>query len=53
MFIVRDGVDAAVSASQRWSAALDLPYLAKKTRYVPVSDLPYYASRYAVARCIG
>ena len=50
VFIVRDGVDAAVSASQRWSAALDLPYLAKKTRYVPVSDLPYYASRYAAAR---
>ena len=50
VFIVRDGVDAAVSASQRWSAALDLPYLAKKARYVPVSDLPYYASRYAAAR---
>lgn len=50
VFIVRDGVDAAVSASQRWSAALDIPYLAKKARYVPVSDLPYYASRYAVTR---
>jgi hypothetical protein len=44
--IVRDGRDVAVSASERWTATLDIPYILKKARYVPASDLPYYASRY-------
>lgn len=46
LFIRRDGLDAVGSAMQRWKAPLDLPYLARKARFVPVSDLPYYASRY-------
>ncbi len=44
--IVRDGRDVAVSAAQRWKAPLDLGYIAKKAKYVPVSDLPYYATKY-------
>jgi hypothetical protein len=44
--IVRDGRDVAVSAAQRWNAPLDLYYIAKKAKYVPLSDLPYYATKY-------
>lgn len=50
VYIVRDGVDAAASATDRWRAPLDIPYLAKKVRFVPVQDLPRYAVRYASAR---
>lgn len=48
--IVRDGRDVAVSAAERWKAPLDIPYLAKKARYIPRSDLPYYASKYLWSR---
>lgn len=44
--IIRDGRDVVVSAQKRWTASLDIPYLAKKARFVPLRDLPYYASRY-------
>jgi hypothetical protein len=46
IFIVRDGVDAVGSALARWTAKLDVPYILKKVRYVPPTDLPYYAFRY-------
>jgi hypothetical protein len=46
IFLVRDGRDVTVSAMRHWRAALDIPYLAKKARYVPPADLPYYALRY-------
>jgi hypothetical protein len=46
VFLVRDGRDVVASALKRWQAPLDLPYLYKKARYVPISDFPYYASRY-------
>jgi hypothetical protein len=46
LFIVRDGIDAATSASRRWHAGLDLPYLVKKARFVPSSDVPYYCFRF-------
>jgi len=46
IFIVRDGVDVAGSATIRWKAKLDIPYLFKKVRYVPIVDLPYYGFRY-------
>ena len=48
--IIRDGRDVACSAKERWTAKLDLPYLMKKARYVPLRDLPYYASKYAWSR---
>ena len=44
--IIRDGRDAAASALIRWNAGLDIGYLMKKARYVPIGDVPYYASRY-------
>lgn len=46
IFIHRDGLDASGSSMKRWKAELDIPYLIKKTRFVPQMDLPYYASRY-------
>lgn len=50
IFIVRDGLDAIASASLRWRAKLDLPYLLKKLRYVPLSDIPFYGMEYMKAR---
>ncbi len=50
IFLVRDGRDVTVSAMRRWRAALDIPYLAKKARYVPLADLPYYGFRYFANR---
>ncbi|TDY02693.1 sulfotransferase family protein [Thiohalophilus thiocyanatoxydans] len=46
LFIRRDGLDAVGSAMKRWKAELDIPYLMRKARFVPLSDLPYYGGRY-------
>jgi len=48
--IIRDGRDVAASAALRWNASLDIGYLLKKARFVPKSDLFYYASSYFKAR---
>ena len=50
IFIVRDGIDSVGSATLRWKAKLDIPYILKKVRYVPMGDLPYYAVRYLGSR---
>lgn len=44
--IERDPVDAVASAMKRWRAPLETNYLAAKARFVPPTDLPYYALRY-------
>jgi hypothetical protein len=44
--IIRDGRSAVSSAMKRWRASLDLKYVAKKARYIPARDVPYYAYRY-------
>jgi hypothetical protein len=44
LFIYRDGRDAVASAMKRWVAPLDLPYILKKARYVPLADAPYYGA---------
>jgi len=44
--IVRSGIDVVASARQRWRASVDPRYLARKARFVPVSDIPHYAMRY-------
>ncbi len=44
--IVRDGRDVVASALKRWSAPLDIPYIMRKARFIPPSDVPYYAFRY-------
>jgi hypothetical protein len=46
VFIVRDGIDAAVSASKRWHSGLDLRYRLSKARYVPLADMPHYGFRF-------
>ena len=50
LFIRRDGLDAVGSAMARWTAPLDIPYLARKARFVSATDLPYYAGRYFCSR---
>lgn len=44
--IVRDGRDVVASAKKRWTAPLDIPYILRKARFVPVLDIPYYGFRY-------
>jgi hypothetical protein len=46
VYIYRDGIDAAASAMKRWTAKAELGYLARKARWVPPSDLPYYGMRF-------
>jgi len=46
IFIYRSGLDAVSSAMNRWRASLDLTYVLRKARFVPASDLPYYALGY-------
>ncbi|MDA1113153.1 MAG: sulfotransferase [Planctomycetota bacterium] len=50
LHLVRDGEDVVASAGRRWRAKLDLPYLLRKARFVPLGDLPYYALRYLGTR---
>ena len=50
IFIVRDGLDAVGSAMKRWKAELDIPYILRKVRFVPIGDLPYYGGRYFWSR---
>ncbi len=50
IYIYRDGIDAAGSIKQRWAAGLDISYLMKKVRFVPISDVPYYGARYLWSR---
>lgn len=46
IYIRRSGIDVVASAQIRWKAQLDLAYVFNKARFVPPSDLPYYALRY-------
>lgn len=46
IFIYRDGVDATGSAKKRWTAKLDISYILKKVKFVPLLDLPYYGFKY-------
>jgi len=50
IFIYRDGIDAAVSAKERWTAEMDIPYILQKVKFVPTMDLPYYGLRYLWVR---
>lgn len=50
IFIYRNGLDVVASAKKRWTAKLDIPYLIKKVRYVPISDLAYYGANYFLNR---
>lgn len=48
--ITRNGYDVTASAIKRWTAPVEPLYLARKARFVPVMDLPYYAARFVGAR---
>ncbi|QHS23480.1 sulfotransferase family protein [Virgibacillus sp. MSP4-1] len=50
VFIFRDPIDVVSSAEIRWKSKLDLKYTLDKARFIPVGDLPYYASNYLVNR---
>ena len=50
VFITRDGIDAAASAAEQWHSTFDLRYTAAKARFVPPSDVPYYAARFLASR---
>jgi hypothetical protein len=50
IFLVRHGMDAVVSAAQRWRSKLDLLYTLKKARFVPLGDVPRYAALFAANR---
>ena len=53
VFIRRDGLDAAASTLQRWDAPLDVPYVARKLRFAPPTDLPFYAGQFVSKRLAG
>lgn len=46
LFIHRDPLDAVASAMIRWNAPVEFGYTLAKARFVPLSDLPYYAVRF-------
>ena len=50
IYIVRDGRDVTVSALRRWKSSIELHYLVKKLKYVPLVDIPTYAVRFALNR---
>ncbi len=50
IFIHRDGLDVVGSAMKRWKAELEIGYLLKKARFVPKTDILFYASRFVSNR---
>jgi hypothetical protein len=44
--LVRDGRAVAESTRRRWTARPELRYIWEKARWLPWSDIPYYALRY-------
>jgi hypothetical protein len=50
LYIRRDPHDVVASALRRWQAPFDPAYVARKARFVPVQDVPFYACRYLLHR---
>ncbi|MDC1450324.1 sulfotransferase [Candidatus Thioglobus sp.] len=50
IYIVRNGVDVVASAAKRWKADLDIPYIIKKSKYIPKRDIPFYVLQYSLNR---
>lgn len=46
IYIVRDGRCVALSAAKRWTASIELAYLLKKLRFVPLADIPHHGLRF-------
>jgi hypothetical protein len=53
IFIIRDGVDTIGSSISKRKANLDLKYIIKKIRFVPIFDIPFYAIQYFSNRIKG
>jgi hypothetical protein len=50
LYIRRNPYDVVNSSLKRWKASLDLVYVLKKARFIPKSDIPYYAARFLYHR---
>jgi hypothetical protein len=53
VYIVRNGADAALSATKRWQGKMEipaLPYYLSKIRNTPLSDLPLFGGRFLKSR---
>lgn len=50
VWITRDGLDAAMSAVERWHAPFDMRYTVDKARFVPPGDVIWYAARFVRSR---
>lgn len=50
IYIVRNGMDAVASAKKCWKRKLDPKYIFRKAKYVPATDIPYYAGKYLLNR---
>lgn len=46
IFLYRNGYDALSSAGKRWVSSMDVGYILKKARYVPIIDFPVYAIQF-------
>ena len=52
LHLVRDGRDVAASARRRWTGDTGADYMLRKARWVPPSDLPWYAGVFVWNRVI-
>ncbi len=46
IYICRDSFDVTASAEKRWKSSIDIRYIFRKLRYVPLLDIPFYGLRY-------
>jgi hypothetical protein len=46
IFIFRNGYDVTSSALIRWRSSIEPEYLYQKLKFVPVTDIPYYAVKF-------
>ncbi len=52
IFIYRNGIDATYSAFKKQNSKIDIIYILKKLRFVPIFDMPYYAMKFIVYRIL-
>jgi hypothetical protein len=46
IFVVRNGLDAVASATERWRAGINLSYTLRKARFLPWTDALHYATQF-------
>ena len=52
-YIKRNPYDVVYSAINRWRSTVNLSYVLRKARYIPISNIPYYAFRFFIHRLNG